>query len=56
MKEKYFSFILSVMPYKITNYEYVTSASLSRILHWFMNVVDNFNVKTNLICNKSLYG
>ena len=33
----------------------ITSASLSRILHWFIHVVDNFNVKTNLICNESLF-
>ena len=33
----------------------ITSASLFRILHWFIHVVDNFNVKTNLICNESLF-
>ena len=33
----------------------ITSASLSRILHWFIHVVDNFNVNTNLICNESLF-
>ena len=33
----------------------IASASLSRILHWCVNVVDNFNVKTNLICNESLF-
>ena len=29
----------------------ITNASLSRILHWFIHVVDNFNAETNLICN-----
>ena len=24
------------------------------MLHWFIHVVDNFKVETNLICNKSL--
>ena len=24
------------------------------MLHWFIHVVDNFNVETNLICNESL--
>ena len=33
---------------------HITHESLSRILHWFIHVVDNFNVKTNLICNESL--
>ena len=33
----------------------ITSASLSRILHWFIHVVGNINVKTNLICNESLF-
>ena len=33
----------------------ITSARLSRILHWFIHVVDNFNVKTNFICNESLF-
>ena len=33
----------------------ITSASLSRILHRFIHVVDKFNVKTNLICNESLF-
>ena len=33
----------------------ITSASSSRILHWFIHVVDNFNVKTNIICNESLF-
>ena len=33
----------------------IASTSLSRILHWFIHVVDNFNVKTNLICNESLF-
>ena len=32
----------------------ITSTSSSRILHWFIHVVDKFNVKTNLICNESL--
>ena len=43
--------------FKITNYEYVTNfgASLSRILHWLIHVVDNFNVKTNLLCNESMF-
>ena len=29
--------------------------SLSCIFHWFIHVVDNFNVTTNLICNKPLF-
>ena len=33
----------------------IASASLSHILHWFIHVVDNFNVKTNIICNESLF-
>ena len=33
----------------------ITSTSSSRILHWFIHVVDKFNVKTNLICNESLF-
>ena len=33
----------------------ITSASKSRILHWFIHVVGNFNVKTNLECNESLF-
>ena len=33
----------------------ITSASLSCIYHWFIHVVDNFNVKTNLLCNVSLF-
>ena len=33
----------------------ITSASKFGILHWFRHVVDNFNVKTNLICNQSLF-
>ena len=33
----------------------ITSTSLSHILHWFIHVVDNFNAKTSLICNESLF-
>ena len=33
----------------------IRGASLSRILDWFIHVVDSFNVKTNLICNQSLF-
>ena len=33
----------------------ITNASYSRILHWFIHVVDNINVKTNLICNESQF-
>ena len=33
----------------------ITSASLSRILHWFIHVVDSLNKKTNLLCNESLF-
>ena len=33
----------------------ITSASKSRILHWFIHVLGNFNVKTNHICNESLF-
>ena len=32
----------------------ITSASLPRILHWFIHEVENFNDKTNLTCNESL--
>ena len=33
----------------------IASTSLSRILHWPIHVVDNFNVKTSIICNESLF-
>ena len=33
----------------------VTSASYYRLLHWFIQVVDNCNVKTKLICNETLF-
>ena len=33
----------------------IASTSVSRILHWSMHVADNFNVKTNIICNESLF-
>ena len=33
----------------------VTSASYSRILNWFIHVVDNCSEKINLICNESLF-
>ena len=45
---------IAILRLQIMSILQITSASLSSILHWFMHVVDNFNVKTNLICNESL--
>ena len=42
--------ILRLQIMSMLNYKCVIT---SRILHWLIHVVDNFNVKTNLICKES---
>ena len=55
-KGKYFSFkCIAILRIQILSVLQITNASYSRILHWFIHVEDNLNVKTNLICNESQF-
>ena len=46
--------IIYYLDYKLwVCYKLQVQANL--VLLWFIHVVDNFNVKTNLICNVSLF-